>query len=314
MANYEAHPLRKKLFENLAQAAEEQAAIWAQKIKESGNTPLPEYRPDLRAKLVGWLLKEFGPAPLRYILSAMKVRGMSIFNTLDHEHFHKTINSAGNLRAAVFGINDGLISNMSLIAGIAGAQAQHTFIVLTGIAGLIAGACSMAAGEYISVRSQREVFENQIALERKELELYPEEEIQELSLIYQARKVPKEDAEKLSRLMITNPETGLDTLAREELGLNPNELGSPIGAMTSSFLAFSTGAIIPLLPFLFGNYSWSLLISITITGISLLVIGAILSVFTNSNVIKSALRMLFIGAIAGGITYLIGKILGVTLH
>src|SRR5262249_22778757 len=160
------------------------------------------------------------------------------------------------------------------------ANANQHFIVLAGIAGLLAGACSMAAGEYISVRSQREVFEYQIAIEKQELAEYPEEEMEELSLIYQARSVPKSEADKLAKLMIDNPETGLNALAREELGLNPEDLVSPYGAMISSFISFAVGAAIPVLPFLFGTHSWNLAASIISTAITLFFIGTIMSLFS----------------------------------
>src|SRR3990167_1506645 len=285
IANDEAHPLRKKLFENLATAADEQALIWVKKLKDN-HAPVPDaFSPSARDRFIGYLIKQLGPERLRYVLSAMKVRGMSIFNTLSHERRHRWLSMAGNLRAAVFGINDGLVSNMSLILGIAGASAEHSTIVVAGVAGLLAGACSMAAGEYVSVRSQREVFEYQINLERNELELYPEEEIQELALIYQARGIPKTDAESMSRLLISYPETALDTLAREELGLNPSELVSPLGAMLSSFFSFCLGGLIPLIPFLLGNHVWTLPVSLILTAVALMSVGALLSLYTNRSVV-----------------------------
>lgn len=171
----------------------------------------------------------------------------------------------------------------------------------------------MGAGEYISVRSQREVFEYQIEIEKQELQEYPEEEIEELSLIYQARGVPPDEAQKLSRLMINNPNTGLNTLAREELGLNPEDMVSPLGAMFSSFISFAIGAGVPLLPFLFASQSWNLYASIIATGIALFSTGAILSLFTNKNPIISGLRMLLVGAIAGSVTYSIGTLIGIRL-
>ena len=161
----------------------------------------------------------------------------------------------------VFGVNDGLMSNLSLILGIAGANSDQNFIILAGVAGLLAGAFSMGAGEYVSVRSQREIFEYQIAIERQELEEYPEEEKEELSLIYQARGVPIDEANKLATIMISNPETGLNALAREELGINPEDLVSPYGAMISSFLSFAIGAAVPLIPFVIGHNPWNLLYS-----------------------------------------------------
>src|SRR5262249_41889667 len=148
----------------------------------------------------------------------------------------------GNLRAAVFGVNDGLVSNTSLVMGVAGAGAANDFVLMTGVAGLLAGALSMAAGEYVSVRSQREMYEYQIALERAELEEYPEEEAEELALIYQARGVEIGQARELTRTLLARPEQALDVLSREELGLNPDSLGSPWGAAAYSFLSFAIGA------------------------------------------------------------------------
>jgi len=231
-----------------------------------------------------------------------------------HEHRHKGLNNAQNLRAAVFGVNDGLISNMSLILGIAGASSNQHFILLTGVAGLLAGACSMAAGEYISVRSQREFFEYQIDLERSELEEYPEEEAAELAIIYRARGLPQDEAEKLANAIISNPEKALNTLAREELGLNPAELSSPIGAAISSFISFTVGAFIPLVPFLFSNHSRNIFISMGLTAFTLFSIGAILSLFTSRSALKGGARMLLIGAAAGALTYAIGYAIGVSVH
>lgn len=313
MAENEHNILHKKLFLELRTAAEKQAVLWEEKIKLQQLQKPAAFVPDLRTYLVSYLIKRLGVERLRFILSAMKIRGMSVFTHYHTEHKHTTFNAASNLRAAIFGINDGLISNMSLILGIAGATPNHHFIILTGVAGLLAGACSMGAGEYISVRSQREVFEYQIALEKQELEEYPEEEIEELNLIYQARGIPPEEAKKLARLMINNPETGLNTLAREELGLNPEDMVSPIGAMVASCFSFALGAFIPLLPFLFGDHSWNLIISMGVTAITLFFIGAILSLLTNRNPIILGLRMLLIGTMAGGLTFIIGKLLGVAM-
>ncbi|HEX4044307.1 MAG TPA: VIT1/CCC1 transporter family protein [Gammaproteobacteria bacterium] len=312
MAEHEKNVLHKKLFTDLKVVAEKQAAIWQKKILEQ-QLPPPVFTPDLRSCIIIWLIKHLGSENIRPILSAMKIRGMSVFSELHSEHRHTSFNAASNLRAAVFGINDGLISNMSLILGVAGAQASPHFIILAGVAGLLAGACSMGAGEYISVRSQREVFEYQIAIEEQELKEYPEEETEELSLIYQARGVPLEEADHLAKLMIKNPKTGLNALAREELGINPDDLVSPIGAMLSSFFSFAIGAGIPLLPFLFSHSNMSLYISIVATGITLFLIGALLSLFTNRNPWLNGLRMLCIGAVAGGLTFMIGRWLDVTL-
>lgn len=311
MAEHENNILHKKLFEDLREAAEKQACMWEDRMKNENLPPPHLFKPDFRCRLVGRLIRLFGTDNLHYILSAMKIRGMSVFSNYHSEHKHTTLNSASNLRAAVFGVNDGLVSNMSLILGIAGAHADSKFIILAGIAGLLSGACSMGAGEYISVRSQREVFEYQIAIEKQELEEYPEEEKEELSLIYQARGIPKEQADQLADIMISNPATGLDTLAREELGLNPDDLVSPIGAMLSSFIAFAIGASIPLVPFIFMKSQYNLFYSIGFTALTLFCIGAILSLFTNKSAIISGLRMLLIATAAGSLTYYIGSFFGV---
>lgn len=311
MANYEKNILCKKLFLDLQNAAENQAKMWEKKMQGAGISISSPFKPDMRSYLVGWLIKYLGTKYLRYILSAMKIRGMSVFSHPHNEHRHTSFTSASNLRAAVFGINDGLVSNMSLILGFAGAHANQHFIILAGVAGLLAGACSMGAGEYISVRSQREVFERQIEIEKQELELYPEEEIRELSLIYQARGLPTTEANKFAKLLIDNPETGLNVLVREELGLNPEDLVSPLGAMLSSFFAFAVGAVVPVIPFFFGESSWHLATSITLTAITLFITGTVLSLFTNRNPILLGLRMLVIAFIAGGLTFFIGYLLGI---
>lgn len=313
MAATEKNHLHKKLFLDLQTAAEKQAATWAKSFHDKHPNETLTFQPDFRTKLVTQLVRLLGVERVHFILSAMKIRGMSVFSKFHSEHRHTSGSSANNLRAAVFGINDGLVSNMSLILGIAGANASSQVIILAGVAGLLAGACSMGAGEYISVRTQREVYEYQIAIEEEELREYPEEEIDELTLIYEARGIPKEQAFQLATIMINNPETGLNTLAREELGLNPDDLVSPVGAMLSSFFAFAIGAFIPLVPFLRHDGSQSLLYSMGFTGVALFLIGAALSLFSNRNALWLGLRMLGIGAAAGAVTYEIGRLLGVTL-
>jgi VIT1/CCC1 family predicted Fe2+/Mn2+ transporter len=303
----------KKLFLELKSAADKQALLWEEKINSQQlQKPLP-FKPDFRTYLVCYLIKKLGIKRLRFMLSAMKIRGMSIFAHYNIEQKHTMFNTANNVRAAIFGINDGLISNMSLILGIAGANSSYHTIILTGVAGLLAGACSMGAGEYISVRSQREIFEYQIAIEKQELEEYPEEEIKELTLIYQARGIPADEAKKLATIIINNPETGLNTLVREELGINPEDMVSPTGAMIASFISFAIGAFIPLVPFLFGDRSGSLIASSVITAMTLFMIGAILSLLTNRHPLLLGVRMLLIGSAAGGLTFVIGKILGIAM-
>lgn len=319
---------RQLLFLELARAAEEQADLWAREIRKSGGSPPSEYRPDLRTRLVGWLVRKLGPRALRPILAAMKVRGMSLYTKAPVGHAiptdlsqvgrrHRSVGAGNNLRAAVFGINDGLVSNASLILGVAGATAQAPgeggMVVLAGVAGLLAGALSMAAGEYVSVRSQREMYEYQIGLERAELEEYPQEEAAELALIFEHKGMSREEAKKLAEKLIADPDRALDTLAREELGLDPDDLASPWGAALFSFLAFSAGAAIPLLPFVFLDAVRALPLAVGLTAMALFGVGATLSLFTGRSAWLGGLRMLAIGAAAGGATWLIGRALGVTL-
>ena len=322
----EAGTPRAALFTELASEADKQAAIWERLAREAGYLPLAPYAPDTRTRVVAALVRRLGTRPLRSVLSAMKVRGMSLYTHAVQGHAsqspgsemglgkrHRGVGSGGNLRAAVFGVNDGLISNASLIMGMAGAAADNKLLLLSGIAGLIAGAFSMAAGEYVSVRSQREMFEYQIGLEKEELDHYPEEEAEELALIYVARGLPRDDAVRLATQLTADPARALDTLAREELGLNPDDLGSPWGAALFSFAAFAVGASVPLLPFLFASGTKSMAIAIALTTTALFGVGATLSLFTGRNAWWSGTRMLGIGCAAGVVTYLIGKLLGVTL-
>lgn len=313
---------RQVLFLELARAADAQAAYWEAALHAEGQ-PTPVFRPDARARLVAWLIPRLGVRPLRGVLAAMKVRGMSLYHAppphgmpTDLQQLrgerHRSAGS-GRLRAAVFGVNDGLVSNAALILGVAGAGVGTDMIVLSGVAGLLAGAFSMAAGEYVSMRSQREFHEYQIGLEREELAQYPREEAAELALIYQAKGVDEAEARRLAERLIADPDRALDTLAREELGLNPDELGAPLGAALASFLAFCAGASIPLLPYLLLSPAHAFTGTVLATGISLFGVGAALSLFTGRHALAGGLRMLAIGGAAGLATWLIGNGLGVTL-
>jgi VIT1/CCC1 family predicted Fe2+/Mn2+ transporter len=226
---------------------------------------------------------------------------------------HSSLGRGGNLRAAVFGVNDGLVSNTCLLMGVVGAAQDSGVVLLTGIAGLLAGAASMAAGEYVSVRSQRELYEYQIGLEREELAEYPEEEAEELALIYNARGLDMAQARAFATGLLKDRDKALDALAREELGLDPGALGSPLGAAGSSFVSFSLGALIPLMPFLYGAgdrpVAWMIAISLA----ALFTVGAALSLFTGKGALWGGLRMMLIGGGAGLATYGIGHWLGAVL-
>jgi VIT1/CCC1 family predicted Fe2+/Mn2+ transporter len=195
--------------------------------------------------------------------------------------------------------------------GVAGASDQGGFILLAGIAGLLAGAFSMAAGEYISMQSQRELFERQIELERAELEAMPEEEQRELAAIYVAKGFPREEADRIAERMFRDPQTALDTLVREELGLDPDELGSPWGAAFGSFLAFAVGAAIPVAPYLLGTGTMAFAFSLGLSLVALFAVGAAVSLLTGKGLLFSGFRQLAIGAAAAAVTYAVGTVIGV---
>ena len=321
VAEAEPDPRKQQLFAELADAADKQATILAGDL----GAATPRFVPRLRLRLVAGLTRLLGPRAARPLLAAMKIRGLSVYAAPEAQDGHvmpKAVGEfgqehraagGGTLRAGVFGVNDGLVSNTCLILGVAGAAADAHTVLITGVAGLLAGAFSMASGEYVSVRSQRELFEYQIAQERDELARYPDEEAEELALIYAARGAPLEQARTIVRAMLRNQEDALKTLAREELGLNPDDLGSPWGAAISSFIAFFLGATIPLVPFAADAGGSSLLIACVLSAISLFAVGAILSLFSGRNAVVGGLRMLLIGAAAGAATYAIGHALGVGL-
>lgn len=288
-----------------------------------GAAQIAAFRPSLRARIVARLIDAMGPRPLKGILAAMKLRGLSVYSaalaapghpmptSVDEVGRRHRNTASGNLRAAVFGVSDGLVSNASLILGVGGAAVSHETLLMSGVSGLLAGALSMAAGEYVSVRSQREMYEYQIALEKEELDEYPEEEAEELALIYAARGMPIDKAREVSTEMMRNPEHALDVLAREELGLNPESLGSPWGAASSSFLAFAFGALIPLLPIVFRLSALEpLYASAGLALVALFGVGMVLSLFTGRSAIRGGLRLMLIGAGAGAVSFGIGHLLG----
>lgn len=225
---------------------------------------------------------------------------------------HRVDGQSGTFRAAVFGGNDGLVSNLSLVMGVAGASTDARFVLLAGVAGLLAGAFSMAAGEYVSMRAQRELFENQIEIERRELAEDPRGEEKELELIYRSKGLPNAAAAELASQMMSDPEVALDTHAREELGLNMKELGSPWGAAASSFVSFVIGAIVPVLPYMLFASRTAFATSLIFSAFALLAVGAMIASYTGRGTLVSALRMLLIGFGAAAVTYLVGSAIGVS--
>jgi vacuolar iron transporter family protein len=342
MAAAEKDHKRAEIFEKLAQNEERHAQRWARLIETAGGK-VPAHRPSARVRLLGWLARRFGTSRIIPIISSLEARdeagymqqpeaeglpaeerahsrtlwamsggGSGVEAIAGTERWH-LMSRGGGLRAAVFGINDGLVSNFSLVMGFAGAEAKPEYIVLAGVAGLLAGSFSMAAGEYISVSAQRELFEQQITLEKQELEMSPKEEEEELALIYQAKGIPDDQARSLARRIIANPKTAIDTLAREELGLDPTELGSPWIAAGSSFLAFVIGAFVPVLPYLVTDGTGAWIASGLLSCLALFGVGALISIFTARGPVVSGLRMLGIGLLASAITYGVGWLLGVSV-
>ena len=230
--------------------------------------------------------------------------------------FEKRHRSVGGnaIRAAVLGGNDGLVSNFSLVMGVAGASHGGEGVVLAGVAGLLAGALSMSLGEWISVRSSQEVYENQMQLEMEELESNPEGEMQELALIYRAKGIPDAQAQDMAGELMKNRQGAHEMLVKEELGINAEELkGSAMQAAIYSFVLFSIGAIIPLFPFFFAKGWQAMIISIVVSTIGLFLIGAAITLFTRRNIWYSGFRQALFGLLAAAITFGIGKLIGVSI-
>lgn len=227
------------------------------------------------------------------------------------EHHHRDVQSGG-ARAAVFGISDGLVTNVSLILGVAGANPAPGVVRLTGLAGLVAGAFSMAAGEYVSMKAQSELFQREIEVERKALRRQPETERRELAAIYESRGLEPEVARELAGHMMRDPELALETHAREELGINPGSLGAPLWAAASSFAMFALGAFLPLLPWLFTGGTRAVVASVVIGAVAAVVVGALVGLFTGRSMFRSAVRQLVVAALAAGVTFGIGRAVGVS--
>ena len=225
------------------------------------------------------------------------------------EHQHRNI-SGGGARAAVFGISDGLVSNVSLILGMAGAHSSAGAVRLAGIAGLIGGAFSMSAGEYVSMRAQSELMERELDVERRAIAADPEDERRELAALYRGRGIEPALADELSVKMMRDPELALETHAREELGFTPGETGKPLEAALSSFVMFAVGAFIPLVPWLVTGGSTALWWSIALGAVASLAVGGALSLFTGRSWLWSASRQLLISTAAASVTYTIGHLVG----
>jgi VIT1/CCC1 family predicted Fe2+/Mn2+ transporter len=336
---------QREIFSELADAEERHARHWSAKLVELGEPP-PDpagHRRGPKTRLLIWMTERFGTRAMLPIVEraeasdAGKYRGVpeAAAGMATDERLHGLAvgamagpisphnvrsgiargerwhhaDGSGALRATIFGVDDGLVSNSALVMGVAGGHGGQKAILLAGLAGLLAGALSMGAGEYVSVRSQREMFEREIDLEREEIREMPEEEAQELALIYRAKGVPKEEAEELARRISAEPGTALDTMAREELGLNPEELGSPWRVAFSSFASFAVGALVPVLAYIIGSGTAAFVAAAAAAACALVLIGAAVALVTGHPLLRGAARQLLIGAGAAAVTFAIGTLL-----
>ena len=228
------------------------------------------------------------------------------------ENHHRNV-QGGAARSAVFGISDGLVTNVSLILGVAGAQPGPSYVRLAGLAGLLAGAFSMAAGEYISMSAQTELLTRELEVERRALKTEPEAELEELAQVYQRRGLTADTATYLAGMMMRTPELALETHAREELGVNPSSLGSPYAAAISSFVTFAVGAVVPLLPWFFLQGTPAVVTSVAVVAVVSVVVGFLLARATGRSPVYSAFRQLAVSMVAAGVTYAVGTLIGVNV-
>jgi VIT1/CCC1 family predicted Fe2+/Mn2+ transporter len=240
----------------------------------------------------------------------LKVTAPAAMQVPAHRPEHHRDVHGGAARAAVFGVSDGLLTNVSLILGVAGAHPAAGVVRLAGLAGLVAGAFSMSAGEFVSMSAQRELIEREVAIEREELRRHPESEHRELVSLYVSRGVPADAAEQVATALSKDPELALEVHSREELGVNPGSIGSPPAAAASSFGAFAVGAVVPLLPWFFGGGDSAVLASIILGAVAALAVGVGVAYFTGRSRVRTALRQLGIAAVVAAVTYGIGTLVG----
>ena len=237
------------------------------------------------------------------------MRDDSVEPSIDHHHHHRDL-QGGAARAAVFGASDGLVSNVSLILGVAGADSAQGLVRVAGLAGLIAGAVSMASGEYVSMKAQTELLERELDLERDQLAHNPHIEIAELALVYESRGIPAADALMMARSIMKDPDVALEVHAREELGIDPAQLGNPVEAAASSFVSFAAGAVLPLLPWFFGGGTSAVVASIILGLLGTIAVGVALAQATGRPAFRTAGRQVLIATFAAGVTFLIGSLIG----
>jgi VIT1/CCC1 family predicted Fe2+/Mn2+ transporter len=335
-----------EVYRRLADTEQEHADTWAKRIEDAGGK-VPSFHPSWRTRTLAMLARRFGVDTVLPTLAGIERSATSgyeeqpdavdmapversharLLTQIDEsvrvgrggaavariEGRHRT--AGGNaLRAAVLGASDGLVSNFNLVMGVAGAAMSAKSILLTGMAGLLAGAISMALGEWISVQSSRELYEEQMAREKEEIDFDPQEEVEELVLIYRARGLGEPEARELATRLMSDPDTALETLARDELGIDPDELGgSAWEAAITSFLLFAVGAILPVSPYFFMSGFGAIVASAGLSTAGLFFIGAAITLFTGRSVLYSGARQILFGLVAAGVTFSIGRLIGVTI-
>jgi VIT1/CCC1 family predicted Fe2+/Mn2+ transporter len=347
LAETEKQPQMSEVYRKLAASEEKHASAWEKKLSDL-NAQIPPRKISWRIRVMIWLAKRFGPQFVLPTLAANERADSQTYDgqpDIEAEEFsadeksharllamasHSTGGLPGGsvaqlegrhragggnaLRAAVLGANDGLVSILSLTMGVAGATSSNKDVLIAGLAGVLAGAGSMALGEWLSVQSSRELYEHQIKIEKEEIEENPEEEQEELSLIYQSKGLPEDRARELASHMMADRGSILDTLAREELGIDPEELGgSAYEAAFTSFALFAVGAFFPIFPYLFWSGLTAIIISLAVSAFGLFIIGAAITLMTGRGVLFTGLRQVLVGMVAAALTFGVGKLIGVSV-
>ena len=344
LAKTERDPHLAELYQRMAETEQRHASIWADYLRKAGE-PVPTYTTGWRIRMIIWLAKRFGVNSVLPMVSSMERGASHDYNTQpearaagmpkderSHERLFRSVEITGGgvagpalarfegrhrgtggnaLRAAVLGASDGLTTNLSLVMGVAGANLPGHTILFTGLAGMLAGALSMSIGEWLSVQSARELYTHQIVVERQELLEMPEEEREELALIYEAKGIDRETANRMAERIMAQGDAALDTLSREELGIDPEELGgSAWTASIMSFVLFAIGAVIPVIPFAFGSGIVAVLFSLLLGTLGLFIIGVSITLTTGAPLLKSAGRQVLLGLAAAAITFGLGSLVG----
>ena len=348
MAASEPDPRLAKVYTNLASMEEGHIGFWEDRLRRVGAT-VPPRRASWRSRVLSAVARRLGPDMVLATIAAKEAADQNGYvrqpetagtSMPSHERWHARVLSqlvatqprglqgsflgrlegrhrsvGGNaLRAAVLGANDGLCSNLSLVMGVAGAAIDSRGILVTGLAGLLAGAGSMALGEWVSVTSARELAQREIRIEASELREDPEGEGEELKLIYEAKGLSRQEAETMARRLLADRTTAIDALAREELGIDPKELGgSAWEAAVSSFALFALGAVIPILPFVVARGTLAVVASAVVSALALFTLGAAITVFTGTSAWRAGARQLLLGLAAAGLTFGLGRLIGTAI-